>query len=73
MMDGMGMMMWGILGSVVGLVVIFVFVFAVAMAVKRLWKTNPSGREDALELLKKRYARGEISKDEYEKVKRDIQ
>jgi putative membrane protein len=72
MMDGMGMM-WGVFGSVVELVVIFVFVFAVAMVVKRLWKANPGGRENALELLKKRYARGEISQGEYEKVKRDIQ
>jgi uncharacterized membrane protein len=30
-------------------------------------------QEDALAILKKRYARGEISKEEYEKIKADIQ
>ena len=30
-------------------------------------------RENALEILQKRYAKGEISKDEYERIKADIQ
>ncbi len=29
-------------------------------------------RESALEILKKRYARGEISRDDFERMKRDI-
>jgi putative membrane protein len=31
-----------------------------------------SGSESPLEILKKRYAKGEISKEEYEEVKRDL-
>jgi putative membrane protein len=37
----------------------------------RYTKDN-SGSESALEILNKRYASGEISKEEYERIKRDI-
>jgi putative membrane protein len=73
MMNGMGMMMWGALSFLLGLIVIFLFVLAIAIAVKWVWRQNPTGGESALEVLKKRYAKGDISKDEYEKIKTDIQ
>jgi putative membrane protein len=73
MMNGMGMMMWGALSFLLGLIVIFLFVLAIAIAVKWVWRQNRTGGESALEVLKKRYAKGEISKDEYEKIKTDIQ
>jgi len=77
MMDGMGMMTWGIFSFLLGLLVIFLVVVAVVAAVKWLWgKGAPFAmehQEGALEVLKKRYARGEIGKDEYEKIKKDIQ
>ncbi|HEY2918539.1 MAG TPA: SHOCT domain-containing protein [Candidatus Binatia bacterium] len=73
MMNGMGMMMWGALSFLLGLIVIFLFVLAIAIAVKWVWRQNPTGGESALEVLNKRYAKGEISKDEYEKIKTDIQ
>ena len=79
MMDGtgmMGMMIWGIFSFVLGLLLIFVFVVIVVAAVKWLWgKGSPfvmEHQEGALDVLKKRYARGEISKDEYERIKADI-
>ncbi|MCJ7600149.1 MAG: SHOCT domain-containing protein [Desulfobulbaceae bacterium] len=38
-----------------------------------LWKKYDSGgKETADEILKKRYARGEISKEEFERMKKDI-
>jgi putative membrane protein len=80
MMDGMGMMgmmIWGIFSFLLGLLLIFVFVVVVVAAVKWLWgKRMPfviERQEAALDILKKRYATGEISKEEYERIKRDIE
>jgi putative membrane protein len=80
MMDGtgmMGMMIWGIFSFVLGLLLIFVFVVVVVAALKWLWgKSLPfvtEHQEGGLDILKKRYAKGEISKEEYERIKRDIE
>ena len=76
MMDGMGMMVWSILSFLLGLLVLFLFILAVAYGVKRVWgqrSSNVTGKESALDLLKKRYAKGEISREEFERIKRDIE
>ena len=80
MMDGMGMMgmmIWGSLSFLLGLLLILIFIVIVFAAVKRLWGLKMpfliGERENALEILQKRYAKGEISKDEYERIKADIQ
>jgi len=42
--------------------------------VRRPWVCGPGpGEETPLEILKKRYAKGEITKEEFEQMRRDIQ
>ena len=63
-----GMLMWLIL--IIFVVVIVYFVFE---------RSKKSGNQDRLsgesptEVLKKRYAKGEITKEEFETIKRDIE
>jgi putative membrane protein len=77
MMDGMGMMGMMILMFLFGLLLIVLFVLIVVAVVKWLWGSKMpflmNDRENALEVLKKRYAKGEIGKEEYERIKRDIE
>lgn len=76
MMNGMGMMVWGVFSFLLGLLLILLFVVVVVAAVKWLWgQQTPFGtgsKESALDILKKRYARGEIAKEEFERLKREI-
>jgi putative membrane protein len=79
MMDGtgmMGMMVWGILTFLFGLLALFLFILAAAYGVKWVWGQRSSGvteQGSALDLLKRRYARGEIRGEEFERVKREIE
>jgi putative membrane protein len=53
---------WGLL--IVGLIFLIRYL---------LGSTKPSmGEESALDILKKRYARGEINKEEFEQKKKDL-
>lgn len=76
MMNGMGSMgplMWIFMILFWG-VVIFGLVFAVRWILGRSKAGGESvGPETALEILKKRFARGEISKEEFERMKRELE
>jgi len=54
------------------MLIIFVLIVIGGIAVAR-WVLRPGGGADsALEILKRRYARGEISKEQFEEMKKDI-
>lgn len=65
-------------GGIFSILLIAVIVWAVIQFTGKNNPGNPfdtagSGKdENALDILKKRYARGEINRDEYERMKRDL-
>ncbi|MCJ7458186.1 MAG: SHOCT domain-containing protein [candidate division Zixibacteria bacterium] len=71
------MHMWGFgwLGMIIFWIVV---IFFIALVVKWLLQQgrseprSPAQEENALEILKKRYARGEINKEEFEQKKKDL-
>jgi putative membrane protein len=69
---------WGILWVIMITAFWLLVLLGLALAVRWLWRAGsgikipaPQG-ESALEVLKKRYAKGEIEKEEYETKKRDL-
>jgi putative membrane protein len=65
---------YGAWGWLLMLLMMALFILAVVLAVRYLgreWHGNAKG-ETALDVLKKRYAKGEIGKEEYEEAKKDI-
>ncbi len=47
-------------------------IIGLVLLIKYLWEGSRRVQESAFEVLKKRYARGEISKEEFEEKKIDI-
>lgn len=88
MMPGGGMMGWGGLGGyggygmgIVGWLFMLVFwgliIAGLVLLVRWLWdqgrtRAGAGGGETPLEILKRRYARGEISKEEFDRMKQDL-
>lgn len=72
MMDG-GMGLWMAVAMVSWLLLLAGVVVLIVWAFQRFRPgSGQRAEESALEILKKRYARGEISREEYEEKKRDI-
>ncbi len=74
MMDGYG---YGMMSGgywILGLIFWILVIIGLVLLIKYLWEGSGAkrGEESALEILKKKYARGEISKEEFEKKKKDL-
>lgn len=67
-------MMWGMSGVMAFMILAWVVVIAAIVAAVwwgvRSMRSNP--RNAALDILRERYARGEISREEYESLRRDL-
>lgn len=71
---------WGGMGGWGGLwMALFWILVLVGLVAAVRWVLGPRGRggvphgESALDILKKRYARGELSREEYERMKRELE
>ena len=71
MMGGFGNMFFM---PILGIVIVGLVVWAVVAVVQRPRESNTETRssDTALEIIKQRYAKGEITKEEYEKKKKDL-
>lgn len=75
MMNGFGWCgMW--FGWIFWLVLLGVIIWTVVTIVNKNQRHSSEGHfhvhEDALEILKKRYARGEITREQFEQMKKDL-
>ena len=72
MMGGFG---WMVIMPVLGIIVLGLIIWAVVVAVRGSSESRSSDSskvDSALEVLKRRYARGEITKEEYQEKKKDL-
>jgi len=68
--NGMGVGMgWG---WIIGLIFIVAIIWLIVKYVNQNDRTNQSTNKSHLDILKERYARGEIYKSEYDEIKRSF-
>jgi putative membrane protein len=74
MMDYWDHMSWGYGGFFMWLIFLVLIGFVVYFVVRgEKWMKKSGSDETTLDILKKRYARGEITKQEYERMKKDLE
>lgn len=65
---------WMIFGVVIWALIVAAVVVGIVSLIRALTRSerHGSGSEDALEILKGRYARGEVTKEQFDQMKRDL-
>lgn len=64
---------WGVIGAVHTLLWWVLIILGIVVLAKWLFAGGSGGgRADPIDILKERYARGEIQKEEFEQKKRDL-
>ncbi|MFO7658962.1 MAG: SHOCT domain-containing protein [Bacteroidales bacterium] len=64
---------WGMgWGWIISLIVIAAIVWLLVKAINRTGQSKRLGEKNPLDILKERYARGEITKEEFEERKKDL-
>ena len=69
-MPGMGW--WMVLSGILALIFLAVLIALVVWGVRQGTGRSTAGTKKALDIAKERYARGEISKEEFEQLKKDL-
>ena len=69
---------WGVVGPLIGFFFLIFFVFGWAWfpnrgRYKRRWRYYGPDEDDAVQLLRQRYARGEITKEQLEQMTKDLE
>ena len=72
-MYGFGGHGWGMgFGWLIGLIILGIFIWLVVKVINQNNSSGSSNNKSALDILKERYAKGEIGKEEFEEKKKDI-
>jgi len=62
---------WMWFGGILSFILLIVFVLIVIWAIKRFGE-HPGDNTDAIGILRERYARGEVTKEEFDRIKKDL-